>query len=45
MYSGSTHDTLPGAHGMHTRDGSLLKKKQEQWERERGNFSYIFVKF
>uniref|UniRef100_A0A183CFM7 Astacin domain-containing protein n=1 Tax=Globodera pallida TaxID=36090 RepID=A0A183CFM7_GLOPA len=26
---------LPGENGLHTRDGSLTKRKQEQWERER----------
>jgi len=27
---------LPGEHGFHTRDGSLMKKKREQWEMEKG---------
>ncbi|KAL3067953.1 hypothetical protein niasHT_037943 [Heterodera trifolii] len=26
---------LPGENGMHSRDGSLTKRKKEQWERER----------
>ena len=27
---------LPGENGFHARDGSLIRKKQEQWEREKG---------
>uniref|UniRef100_A0A915EF95 Uncharacterized protein n=1 Tax=Ditylenchus dipsaci TaxID=166011 RepID=A0A915EF95_9BILA len=32
---GSNSTPLPGEHGFHMRDGSLLKKKREQWEREK----------
>ena len=27
---------LPGENGFHARDGSLTKKKREQWEQEKG---------
>lgn len=27
---------LPGENGFHARDGSLTKKKREQWEEEKG---------
>jgi hypothetical protein len=29
---------LPGENGFHARDGSLTKKKREQWEKEKGGF-------
>lgn len=27
---------LPGENGFHIRDGSLIRKKKEQWAKEKG---------
>uniref|UniRef100_A0A914HHU1 Uncharacterized protein n=1 Tax=Globodera rostochiensis TaxID=31243 RepID=A0A914HHU1_GLORO len=35
MVSIRSPQKLPGENGLHARDGSLTKRKQEQWERER----------
>lgn len=34
---------LPGENGFHNRDGSLTKKKKEQWQLEKGIF--ILIKY
>ncbi|KAH7722685.1 hypothetical protein AAVH_09770, partial [Aphelenchoides avenae] len=36
MSSYSPAPELPGEHGIHRRDGSLMRKKREQWGKEKG---------
>lgn len=32
---------LPGENGFHIRDGSLIRKKKEQWAKEKGLYKFI----
>lgn len=34
---------LPGENGFHNRDGSLMKKKKEQWEIEKCIFLLLQI--
>lgn len=43
IMSSPAFDALPGEHGIHRRDGSLVRKKRAQWGKEKGELFAIGI--